>query len=132
MRVAIDAAVVLLSNLEGPPAMVELADAGKHIVGEKPGTGTLADAQAILDAVERSGVTFAMAYQNRYSENAGRLKQMIANGQFGKVISIENISVTTDVRLRLGGGNLADPHYLFDPAQNKMEPGAAPRARTAA
>eukprot|EP01047_Picozoa_sp_COSAG01_P033725 COSAG01_NODE_2494_length_7578_cov_7.961626_11_plen_141_part_00 len=30
-----DGALVLLSNLEGPPAMVELAQAGKHIVSNR-------------------------------------------------------------------------------------------------
>src|SRR3954447_5552703 len=31
-----DAAVVCLSNREGPPAIVELVAAGKHVVAEKP------------------------------------------------------------------------------------------------
>lgn len=112
-----EGAVVLLSNREGPPNCVSLATAGKHVVLEKPGVGTVEDAQTILDAATASGSVFTTAYTQRFSPCAVRLMQMAAEKQFGKVISLENISATTDVRLR----NPA--HYLFDPEENKYPGG---------
>lgn len=112
-----EGAVVLLSNREGPPNCVSLATAGKHIVLEKPGVGTVEDAQAILDAANASGSVFTTAYTQRFSPCAVRLAEMAAEKQFGKVISLENVSATTDVRLR------NPSHYLFDPEENKYPRG---------
>jgi predicted dehydrogenase len=114
---AFDGAVVLLSNREAPPNCVSLASAGKHVVLEKPGVGTVEDAQAILDAADASGAVFTMAYTQRFAPCAVRLAEMAADKQFGKVISLENVSATTDVRLR------NPSHYLFDPEENKYPAG---------
>lgn len=114
---AFDGAVVLLSNREAPPNCVSLASAGKHVVLEKPGVGTVEDAQAILAAADASGAVFTMAYTQRFAPCAVRLAEMAADKQFGKVISLENVSATTDVRLR------NPSHYLFDPEENKYPAG---------
>ena len=50
-----DAAVCLMSNREGAEATLQLAQAGKHLVMEKPGAGSSADAQQILEAARRTG-----------------------------------------------------------------------------
>src|SRR5438876_11914222 len=46
-----DAAVVCLSNAEGPPAIAALAAAGKHVLAEKPVAAAAADARQISEAV---------------------------------------------------------------------------------
>jgi UDP-N-acetylglucosamine 3-dehydrogenase len=113
-----DGALVLLSNLESPPAMIELAQAGKHIVAEKPGIGTVADGEAIVEAARAAGVAVMPAYNNRFHQCARRLKRMVEQNQFGKLISFEVTTVTTDVRLR------NPSHFLFDPVQNNMAEGS--------
>ena len=50
-----DAAVVCLSNRDGPAAIIELAGAGKHVVAEKPVAFGPADARSIADAIEEGG-----------------------------------------------------------------------------
>ena len=112
-----EGAVVLLSNREAPPNCISLAAAGKHVVLEKPGVGTVDDAQAILAAANASGSVFTTAYTQRFAPCAIRLAKMAAEKQFGKVISLENVSATTDVRLR------NPSHYLFDPGENKYPEG---------
>ena len=64
-----------------------------------------------------SGSVFTTAYTQRFSPCAVRLAEMAAEKQFGKVISLENVSATTDVRLR------NPSHYLFDPEENKYPRG---------
>jgi len=107
--VEFDAAVVCLSNRDGPPAIAALASAGKHVLAEKPVAATAADARQIANAVEKGGVAFQSGYMFRYDECVNRMKRMAEQGAFGKIISVEMTFVTSDV-VRRG----AD-HYLFDP-----------------
>jgi len=105
-----DAAFVGLSNRDGPPAIAELARAGKHVLAEKPVAATTADARQIAEAVEKSNVAFQTGYMWRYDDIANRLKRMVEQGAFGKLISCEFTFVTSDVARR------GADHYLFDPA----------------
>lgn len=103
-----DAAVVCLSNRDGPQAIIELARAGKHVVAEKPVAAGAADAKAIADAVQRGGIAFQTGYMWRYDDITLRLKRMVEQGAFGKLISVEMTFVTSDVTRR------GPDHYLFD------------------
>src|SRR5262245_16986797 len=105
-----DAAVVCLSNRDGPPAIVELARAGKHVLAEKPVAAGAADARAIVEAVEQSGIVLQTGYMWRYDDIANRLKRMVEQGAFGQLISVEMTFATSDVARR------GPDHYLFDPA----------------
>ena len=103
-----DGAVICLSNDEAPTAAMKLAAAGRHILIEKPGAAHAEDVDSIALAVARSRVAFQTGYMWRYDEGANRLREMIADDRFGKLIGIEMLYVTSDVKRR-------DPdHYLFD------------------
>ena len=103
-----DGAFVFLPNNESGPAIVKLAEAGKHVFVEKPGVGSAAQAQPIVDALAKAGVAFQSGYLSRYDEAVNRLRQMVRRHRFGKLISIEMTMFTSDVKRR-------DPdHYLFD------------------
>jgi predicted dehydrogenase len=104
-----DGALVCLPNNTGPEAVIQLAQAGKHILLEKPGAANAADARRMADAVRTAGVAFQSGYIWRYEEGANRLRDMMADGSFGKLISLEMTWTTSDVFLRDPG------HYLFDP-----------------
>jgi predicted dehydrogenase len=104
-----DAAVVCLTNRDAPAAIVELAKAGKHALAEKPVAANAAAARSIVDAVERSGIAFQTGYLWRYDDIAGRLRRMVEQGAFGRLISAEMTFVTSDVPRR------RPDHYLFDP-----------------
>ena len=65
---------------------------------------------SIAEAVEKSGVAFQTGYMWRYDDIANRLKRMVEQGAFGKLISVEMTFATSDVARR------GADHYLFDPA----------------
>src|SRR3954466_16081544 len=92
-----DAAVVCLSNRDGPPAIAELAKAGKHVIAEKPVAATAADARQMAETIEESGVAFQAGYMFRYDDIVNRMKRMVEQGAFGKLISVEMTFVTSDV-----------------------------------
>ena len=104
-----DGALVCLPNNTGPDAVVQLAQAGKHILLEKPGAANAADARRMAKAVRTAGVAFQSGYMWRYEEGANRLRDMMADGSFGKLISLEMTWTTSNVFRRDPG------HYLFDP-----------------
>ena len=104
-----DGALVCLPNNTGPDAVVQLAQAGKHILLEKPGAANAADAQRMAEAVRTAGVAFQAGYMWRYEEGANRLRDMMADGSLGKLISLEMTWTTSNVFRRDPG------HYLFDP-----------------
>ncbi len=109
-RGACDAALVCLPNDETPAAVVTLAQAGKHVLVEKPGAASASAAHRMMQAVRQSGVVFQSGYMWRYDEGADRMRQMVAEGRFGRHISTEVTFVTSDVRYR------GADHYLFDAA----------------
>ncbi|MEC7564379.1 MAG: Gfo/Idh/MocA family oxidoreductase [Planctomycetota bacterium] len=103
-----DAAVVCLPNTETVATVEQLTTAGKHILLEKPGAGRVADAEQIKALVDQSNIAFQTGYMWRYDECANRLRNMVIDGQFGKLISIEAKYVTSDIHRR------GREHYLFD------------------
>lgn len=103
-----DGAFIALPNNEAPAAAAKLAAAGKHVMVEKPMAGSAKDAAPLVEAVANAGVAFQSGYMWRYDEAANRLRDMFADGRFGKLISLEMTFVTSDVKRRDPG------HYLFD------------------
>lgn len=65
---------------------VEAAELGLHVAIEKPLASTLADCDAIIQAVEKSGVTGSMVCQRRFYKPVQRVHQAIVDGKLGKPI----------------------------------------------
>lgn len=107
-----DGAVICLPNDRTPSALEQLAQAGKHVLTEKPCGLNAATARPALEQVQRAGVAFQTGYLWRYDEGAQRLKAMVADGRFGKLISVEMTLVTSDAARR------GPAHFLFDPQQS--------------
>ena len=107
-----DAALVCLPNDKGPEAVIQLAQAGKHILLEKPGAGNAADARRMAEAVREAKVAFQNGFMWRYDELTNRLRDMVRDGRFGRLISVEMTYATSNVDRR------GPEHYLFDEAQS--------------
>jgi predicted dehydrogenase len=107
-----DGAFVCLPNADTPAAVVALARAGKHVLIEKPGAASEAEWVPAASALVESGVSFQAGYLWRYDPGAERLRTMISEGRFGRLISIEAGLFTSDVRRR------GPAHYLFDPTRS--------------
>jgi predicted dehydrogenase len=103
-----DGAVVCLPNNEAPAAIEQLAAAGMHVLAEKPAGGSAGDGRRIVEAVRGSGIAFQTGYLWRFDEGAQRLRRMVRDGSFGKLISLEMSFVTSDAERR------GPRHYLFD------------------
>ena len=64
---------------------IQAAQAGKHVVVEKPMALSLDDADALIDACASAGVTLTVVLQNRYNPPVQELKRAIEDGKLGKL-----------------------------------------------
>jgi UDP-N-acetyl-2-amino-2-deoxyglucuronate dehydrogenase len=64
---------------------VKAAEAGKHVVVEKPLEITLPRCDAIIDACDRAGVRLCTIFPSRYAAANRTLKEAIDTGRFGRL-----------------------------------------------
>lgn len=64
---------------------VAAAEAGKDIILQKPMALSVAEAEAMVEAVERTGVYFSLAFQMRYDPCNRRMKEIWDEGLLGEV-----------------------------------------------
>ena len=112
----IDAVYIPLPNNLHAPWAIRAAQAGKHILCEKPLTLSLADARSMFDAAHRHGVMLVEAYPYYYQPQTGQMLSLLHSGAIGQVRSIQACFGFTlpgdpnNIRLKpeLGGGALLD------------------------
>ena len=83
-----DIDVVIVATPSGMHAdhVVAAAQAGKHVITEKPMATTVADADRMAAACQAAGVQLAVIFQTRFSRDTIRLKRAIDDGLFGRPI----------------------------------------------
>lgn len=85
----IDAVYIAVPHTEHVRLVVEAAEAGKHIVCEKPLSVDKAGALTAIDAAQRGGVYLAEAYMYRFHPQTERLVDLVRTGAIGQVQHIE-------------------------------------------
>jgi predicted dehydrogenase len=68
--------------------VVAAAERGKHIYMEKPMCRTLAEADEMVAACEKTNVKLCIAHQTRYSPKVQAVKDLIADGKLGQVLEL--------------------------------------------
>ena len=63
------------------------ADAGKHILVEKPVALTARDAQEAAEYCEKKGVKLAAGFMMRFASSHRKMKELIAQGKLGDVVT---------------------------------------------
>jgi predicted dehydrogenase len=66
-------AVLILTSGSHAPAAIAAANAGLHVLVEKPMCFSVAEGRAMIDAADQSGVTLMVAYNKRYDPAYMRL-----------------------------------------------------------
>ncbi|MFC7440035.1 Gfo/Idh/MocA family protein [Laceyella putida] len=64
---------------------VQVAEAKKHVIVEKPMALTLEDADMMIDACEKNGVKMAVVHPNRFRPAVVELRRQLDSGAFGKI-----------------------------------------------
>ncbi len=72
------------NNTHAEPC-IAAAEAGKHIICEKPLARTAQEAKSMLDAVNKAGVKHACAYNYRFVPALRLAREMIERGELGQI-----------------------------------------------
>ncbi len=89
-RVA-DAVLICTQDRQHAEPAIAFADAGWHILLEKPMAPSEQECRDIHAAVTRAGVMFAVAHVLRYAAYTRAVKQVIESGELGTLVNIEHL-----------------------------------------
>jgi len=67
------------------PQTIAAAEAGRHVLCEKPMALTTAQCRAMIDACRANGVRLGVAYYRRFYPVIRRIKEILAAGEIGRV-----------------------------------------------
>jgi predicted dehydrogenase len=94
---------------------IKAAQAGKHVLSEKPFAMTLAEVDAMSAAARQAGVVVTEAFMYRHHPQTLKVKELLDSGALGQLRSVHgaftfNIASGPNVRLapELGGGSIWD------------------------
>jgi phthalate 4,5-cis-dihydrodiol dehydrogenase len=103
--------------------VIMAAEYGKHIIVEKPMALTLEDCDAMIEAVDRTGVKLIIGHTHSYDPAIRTMREVIARGELGKLGMINTWNYTNflyrprrpeELDTSLGGGILFNqvPHQV--------------------
>jgi UDP-N-acetylglucosamine 3-dehydrogenase len=93
------------------PAIVS-AQAGKHILLEKPLATSPSDGQQIVDACAAAGVTLMVAHVLRFDPHYGEAYRAVTNGKVGDVVHLSARRNTSTGDAERLGGRVSIVYYL--------------------
>jgi predicted dehydrogenase len=111
----IDAIYNPLPNQLHVPWSIRAAEAGKHVLCEKPLSMNVAEAQSLIDTRDRTGVKIAEAFMIRSFHQWLRLRELLNEDRIGQLRSVTGLfcyfnTNTANIRNRVetGGGGVYD------------------------
>ena len=82
---AVDAVVLPLPHHLHCPVTIQAAQAGKHVMVEKPMARNLSEAQQMVNAAQEAGVQLMVGQSTRFQPEVWKAKQIISEGKLGRV-----------------------------------------------
>ena len=111
----VDAIYIPLPNNMHREWTIRAAEAGKHVLCEKPLALTATECDEMADAAESAGVVCMEAFMYRFHPRIDAVTELIASGAIGELRSMYSaftfkLTTTDNIRLdpELGGGSLMD------------------------
>lgn len=95
-RPDIDAVLIATPHSLHRDQVVQAAQAGKHILVEKPMSTSVADCTVMIDACHAAGVTLEVIQTLRFRGSLARARQLILDGRIGKVWMIRGQTLRQD------------------------------------
>jgi predicted dehydrogenase len=88
----LDAAVICSENARHRKLVELAAEAGCHILCEKPIETNLADAEAMKTVCEKHGVRFMTAFPMRFAPSTQAVRASVQQGELGDVLGVNGIN----------------------------------------
>ena len=87
-RPDVDAAVVATTNQWLAPVTLAAAQAGKHVIVEKPAARTVAEIDEVIKTAAATGVHVQVGFNHRYHPALQKARQLIDTGALGTLLFI--------------------------------------------
>ncbi len=87
---SIDAVYVALPNSMHAEYSIRAANAGKHVLCEKPMAVSVAECQKMIDACKKADRKLMIAYRLQYEPNTLKAQQALRNGAIGRLEMIDS------------------------------------------
>jgi predicted dehydrogenase len=101
-RADIDAVLIATPHADHHDQVVAAAEAGKHVLVEKPMATSVAECDSMIAACQRAGVMLEVIQTLRFRGTPSRAKQLIDEGRIGKVHMIRNQSLVREYAVTAG------------------------------
>ncbi|WP_276369440.1 Gfo/Idh/MocA family oxidoreductase [Chryseolinea sp. H1M3-3] len=88
----IDAVYVITPNALHKPQVIRVAQAGKHVICEKPIALNAAEGQAMVDACKKANVKFLVGYRMHFEPKTLEIIRLRNAGEFGKVLFFQGLT----------------------------------------
>ena len=82
----VDAVVIAVPHNLHAAIAIQAAEAGKHVIVEKPIATTLSDAEAMIHACERAKVALSVLFAFRYQPHILRARELVQAGALGTIV----------------------------------------------
>jgi len=89
----IDAVVIGLPNYMHTSVTIQMLEAGKHVLCEKPMAITVAEGEQMIAAAQRTGRRLMIAHMWRFDREILWLRELVASGQLGKVFKVKSHAI---------------------------------------
>lgn len=124
----IDGVIVCPENIHHKALTVMAAQAGKHVMCEKPLAISMADGNAMIAACKDNGVKLQTAFPCRFSPEMAAARRAIQAGRIGKIIAINGTNHGkcpcgwfTDLSISGGGAVIDHTVHVVDLMRWTME-----------
>ncbi len=108
----LEAVLVALPDQLHRDAVIQAAEAGKHILVEKPIATTETDAQDMIQAAEKAGVKLMVGFTLRFIPHYQQAKSAAASGKLGDLVSIFARRLNVISQAERIGGRTGVLHFL--------------------
>lgn len=113
----VDAVIVCSENSKHRDHVIKAAQAGKHILCEKPISTEIQDAVDMIQACQQHGVKLQVAYPVRFSPAVSRAREIVRSGKLGDILAIKGTNHGQMpggwfVEKALSGGGAATDHIV--------------------
>jgi myo-inositol 2-dehydrogenase/D-chiro-inositol 1-dehydrogenase/scyllo-inositol 2-dehydrogenase (NAD+) len=88
----VDAVIVATPSVHHCEIVVSAAEAGKHILCEKPMAMNAAECDLMLEAVARAGVTLQIGFMRRFDAGFVAAKERVDAGDIGRVVQVKSLT----------------------------------------
>ena len=104
----VDAVDICTIHDQHAPQVIAAAEAGKHILLEKPMGITMKECREMIAATDKAGVTFMIAQMRRYAPHHQAVRRVIQEGELGTIRAARCESMVNILQM------VPPPHWCYD------------------